>query len=75
MFHHQAGGDPRTGVGLLGAVTAQPSGTVFEYYMTSWDYLDGTVPVQGEHAFFRFVPEPPGLTLLAISAALYPRRR
>jgi hypothetical protein len=74
MFHHQSGTNPRTGVGLLAAVTGQPRDVVYEYYMNYWDYSDGTVPMQGEHAFFKFVPEPGGLTLLGIALALCRRR-
>ena len=75
MFHHQSGTNLRTGVGLLGAIAGQPGETVYEYFMNYWDYEGDGVPVQGEHAFFKFVPEPTGLTLLGIGAVLCRRRR
>jgi hypothetical protein len=76
MFHRQGGtGLNPTGVGLLAAITGQPGDTVYEYRMTNWDYPDGSVPAQGEHAFFKFVPEPAGLAMLVVCAALCRRRR
>jgi hypothetical protein len=79
MFHRQSGGgDVYTGVGLVGAISGQPADTVYEYCMTLWDYYPTSygVPEQGEHAFFKFVPEPAALTsVLVLSlAALRPRR-
>jgi hypothetical protein len=76
MFDNQAiNGSYRTGVGLLGAITGQPGDSVYEYQMTTGDYPTGGVPVQGEHAFFKFVPEPTGLMLLVFAAAALRRRR
>jgi hypothetical protein len=74
MFDRQAwGGSGWTGVGLLGAVTGQPGDTAYEYRLTFFDYPNG-VPQQGEHAFFKFVPEPPGLMLLAVAVVALRRR-
>jgi hypothetical protein len=63
MFDHQA---PGTGVALLGAVTGAPSDAVYELTITDIGYGDGTVPQVGEGSFFKIVPEPAGLVLIAL---------
>jgi MYXO-CTERM domain-containing protein len=75
MFDHQSGTNPRTGVGLLGAVTGQARDTVYKCYLSVWDYEGGGVPAQGPPTFFKFVPEPAGVSLVALAAVWLRRRR
>jgi hypothetical protein len=77
MFDQQAGGGGyATGVALLGALAGLPGEQIYEFTIEMIDYTDGTVPMEGEHGFFKIVPEPGSLGLLLVAtAALAGRRR
>jgi hypothetical protein len=71
MFDHQASG---TGVALLGVLTAAPSDTIYEMTITGIGYDRPPYYAEiGESTFFKIVPEPGALCLLA-SIALGLRR-
>jgi hypothetical protein len=75
MFDNQRiDGSLRTGVALLGAISGSASEIVYEYSIDAVTYANGYAPAVGEHAFFKVVPEPQAVMLLAL-AALVRRRR
>lgn len=76
MFDNQAiDGANRTGVGLIGAITAEPSDTVYEYSLGDFDYFPRGGPDGIEHTFFKFVPEPGAGVVTTVTAALLCRPR
>jgi hypothetical protein len=69
MFDNQrVDGSLRTGVALLGAFSGLASDTVYEYRITLFSYAWFPQPVIGESAFFKIVPEPRAIFLLAVAA-------
>jgi hypothetical protein len=75
LFESQEGGSSvRTGVALLGAVQGVPGDTVYQLRIDAITYAYGSAPQFSEHAFFKIVPEPAALLLLAAGAIVTRRR-
>ena len=75
MFDNQAvNGAHLTGVALLGALNAPPGETLYELRIDEIGYSQPPYPSIAESCFFRIVPEPAGVLLVAV-VALRSRRQ
>jgi len=73
LFKHQSGGNPRTGVALLGAVLAAPDKTyVILPEELNFDVVPPDPLIWG--GYFLFMPEPGALSLLALGVMGLRRR-